>query len=201
MVKSKLKRRIRFLLFGAEETGLHGSRYYVKTHKDELDDCRFMLNLDSAGGAGKKGVIFTGYTELYSLMEKWAEEMKAELPVFSRVSGASDHWPFFQDRVPTGNGGDPGRTYTGRGFGHTKYDTIDKLELKYLQLASTNYARVLFRMANEDDWPIKKKTQEEIDEMVRASMPQDAVNLRDMVKEYVESLDKHHPDTKEWLNR
>ena len=201
MVKSKLKRRIKFLLFGAEETGLHGSRYYVKAHQDELDDCRFMLNLDSAGGAGKKGVIFTGYTELYPLMAEWAEEMKAELPVFSRVSGASDHWPFFQATVPTGNGGDPGRSYTGRGFGHTKYDTIDKLELKYLQLASTNYARVLFRMANEENWPIKRKPQEEIDEMVRASQPQDVVNLRELVKDYVSSWDTHHPDTKEWLNR
>lgn len=201
MVKGKLKRRVRCLFFGAEETGLHGSRYYVKKHADELENCRFMLNLDSGGGAGNKGLIFTGYTELYPLIEQWAKEMKTDLPVHSRVSGASDHWPFFQNRVPAGNGGDPLRTYTGRGYGHTKYDTVDKLELKYLRLAAANYSRILFRMANEENWLIKRKKQEEIDEMVKASQPSDAVNLRQMVKDYVKTWDNLHPDTKVWLER
>jgi Zn-dependent M28 family amino/carboxypeptidase len=201
MVKSSLKRRVRCILFGAEETGLYGSRYYVKTHKEELEDCRFMLNLDSAGSAGEKGIIFTGYTELYPKVEQWAEEMKAYLPVSSRVSGASDHWPFFQSRVPTGNGGDPNRTYTGRGYGHTKYDTVDKLELKYLRLASANYARLLFRMANEEDWPIKRKKQSEIDELVKQSMPKDAVDIRKKVLEYVKTWQTIHPDTQEWIKR
>jgi hypothetical protein len=200
-VKDGLKRRIRCLFFGAEETGLYGSRYYVKTHQEELENCRFMLNLDSAGGAGEKGIIFTGYTELYHFMEQWAEEMKTSLPVSSRVSGASDHWPFFQNRVPTGNGGDPNRVFTGRGYGHTRYDTVDKLELKYLQLAASNYSRVLYRMSNLEEWPIKRKPQKDIDEMVRKSMPSDAVNIRHMVAEYVGTWKDIHPDTKEWLVR
>jgi hypothetical protein len=201
MVKDRLKMRARFILFGAEETGLYGSRHYVKTHQDELDDCRFMLNLDSGGSAGNKGLIFTGYPELYPLAGKWAEEMKTDIPVFSRVSGASDHWPFFLNRVPTANGGDPLRTYTGRGYGHTKYDTLDKIELKYLRLASANYSRILFRAANEEVWPLKRKTQAEIDEMVRASQPQDAVNLRQMVVDYVRGWNELHPDTEAWLKR
>lgn len=201
MVKSDLKRRIRCILFGAEETGLHGSRYYVKTHQDELENCRFMLNLDGAGGAGNKGVVFTGYTELYPMMKQWAAEMKTDIPVSSRVSGASDHWPFFQNRVPTGNGGDPHIPYSGRGYGHTKYDTVDKLELKYLRLASANYSRILFRIANTENWPIKRKTQTEIDEMVKQSQPSDAVNLRQMVHDYVETWQPLHPDTIEWLKR
>ena len=201
MVKGDLKRRIRFLLFGAEETGLHGSRYYVKEHEDELGDCRFMLNLDSAGGAGKKGVIFTGYTELYPLVEQWAREMKADIPHFSRVSGASDHWPFFQKGVVTGNGGDPGRTSTGRGFGHTKYDTIDKIELQYLRLASANYSRLLLRMANSEVWPVKNKTPEEIDELIRGMRPGGGEDTAKMLRDYVAGWDELHPDTKEWLDR
>ena len=201
MVKHRLKRRIRCLFFGAEETGLYGSRFYVKTHKEELEDCRFMLNLDSGGGSGEKGIIFTGYTELYPTMQQWAEEMNSNLPVSSRVSGASDHWPFFQNRVPTGNGGDPNRVYTGRGYGHTRYDTIDKLELKYLQLAAVNYSRILLRMSNMENWPIKRKTQDTIDELVKQSMPRDAVNIRQQVLEYVQTWKTVHPDTKEWITR
>jgi hypothetical protein len=201
MVKRGLKRRIRCLLFGAEETGLYGSRYYVKTHNEELEKCRFMLNLDAAGRAGEKGIIFTGYTELYPLMKQWEEEMNVALPVSSRVSGASDHWPFFQNRVPAGNGGDPNRVYTGRGYGHTKFDTVDKLELKYLQLAASNYSRILYRMANLEEWPIKRKSQEKIDEMVKKSMPSDAINIRQMILDYVETWETQHPDTLEWLKR
>ncbi len=201
MVRDKLKRRVRFLLFGAEETGLHGSRYYTSTHEEELADCRFMLNLDSAGGPGKRGVIFTGYTELYPLLERWAAEMKAEIPFFSRMSSASDHFPFFQKGVPTGNGGDPGRTSTGRGFGHTRYDTLDKIELTNLRLASANYSRFLFRAANCDDWPMKGKSQEEIDELISQMRPGDAADLSERLVEYVRTWDNLHPDTKEWLDR
>ena len=50
--------------------------------------------------------------------------------------------PLFKKCVVMGNGGDPGRTSMGRGFGHTKYDTIDKIELQYLRLASGTYSRL-----------------------------------------------------------
>ena len=185
MNKEKLKRTAKFVLFGAEETGLHGSRNYVKTHQDELEDCRFMLNLDSAGGPGKKGVIFTGYPELFSEAERWAKEMKSEIPYLSRVSGASDHWPFFQQGVPTANGGDPTRTSIGRGYGHTKYDTIDKLELKDLRRASANYSRILFRVANTDNWPVKRKSVEEIKALVAAIRPGGGPDTAQLLREYV----------------
>jgi len=47
----------------------------VKMHGDELDDLRFMLNLDAAGGEGKKGVIFNDCPELKPLVKGWAEEL------------------------------------------------------------------------------------------------------------------------------
>ena len=198
--KEKLKRTAKFVLFGAEETGLHGSKNYVKTHQSELEDCRFMLNLDSAGGPGKKGVIFTGYPELFPEAERWAKEMKSEIPYLSRVSGASDHWPFFQQGVPTANGGDPTRTSIGRGYGHTKYDTIDKLELKDLRRASANYSRILFRVANTDTWPVKRKSVEEIKALVAASRPGGGPDTAQLLREYVASWPEMHPETREWLD-
>ena len=52
LVKDQLERRVRVVTFGAEEIGLFGSYAYVAQHEAELDRCRFMLNLDAAGGAG-----------------------------------------------------------------------------------------------------------------------------------------------------
>lgn len=203
MVRGGLRRRVRLLCFGAEEIGLFGSYNYVKVHGDEMADLRFMLNLDAAGGQGKKGVIFNDCPELEPFVDRAAAEMRAELPYFQMVSPYSDHWPFFLKSVPSGSGGDPEaiRTRTGRGYGHTKYDTVDKVELTYLRLAAANYSRLLFRMANADDWPARRKTQEEIQEFIKKQGYDQTVQLADKVKEHVRKWKDIHHETREWLER
>ena len=202
MVKDKLKRRISFMCFGAEETGLFGSYHHNDAHEEELKDCRFMLNLDAAGGAGRKGVVFHGYPELEPLLVKWRDEMKAEMPYGQRTGPYSDHWPFFLKGVPSGGGGDyGGPPRTGRGYGHTKYDTVDKVNLIYLRLAAANYSRYLFRVANADNWPVKRKSQKDIDDFIAKMGYGETVVLVDKVKEYVGKWDNLHQDTKDWLER
>ena len=203
MVKDKLKRRVRLVCFGVEEIGLFGSYNYVAQHEEEMGPLRFMLNLDAAGGSGKKGVILHGQPELEPFIEQAAKEMKAELPYFQRVSPYSDHWPFFLKGVPTAGGGDPERmrTRTGRGYGHTRYDTVDKVELENLRRAAANYSRLLLRVANTDDWRAKRKTEEEIGEFIKEQGYDQTVALADKVKEHVKAWEEIHPETKIWLER
>ena len=203
MVKDKLRRRVRLVCFGVEEIGLFGSYNYVAQHEEEMGALRFMLNLDAAGGSGKKGVILHGYPELEPFIEHAAKEMKAELPYFQRVSPYSDHWPFFLKGVPTAGGGDPEaiRTRTGRGYGHTRYDTVDKVELENLRLAAANYSRLLLRVANADEWLAKRKTKEEIEEFIKEQGYDQTIKLANKVKEYVRTWGEIHPDTKIWLER
>jgi Zn-dependent M28 family amino/carboxypeptidase len=203
MVKDSLKRRIRFVGFGAEETGLFGSYYYASAHESELDNCRFMLNLDSGGGAGKKGVIFNDFPELEPTLEKWAAEMKVDMPHGQMVSPYSDHWPFFKKGVPTGSGSDPTAraSRTGRGYGHTRYDTLDKVEQPNVRLSSANYARFLLRVANADDWAPRRKSQKEIEDFIKQMGFDETVKLAERVKAYVITWDQIHPDTEKWLNR
>jgi len=203
MAKDKLKRRVRCICFGAEEIGLYGSYNYVAMHRDEIDKVRFMLNLDSGGSQGKKGIILHDSPELEPFLERWAAEMKAELPFFQRVGPYSDHWPFFLKGVPCGSGGDPEaiRTSTGRGYGHSKYDTVDKVDLEYLRLAAANYTRFLFRVANAEDWKPRRKTQQEIQEFIKKQGYDQTVQLADKVKDYVRAWKIIHPETKDWLER
>jgi Zn-dependent M28 family amino/carboxypeptidase len=203
MVRDKLKRRVRCICFGAEEIGLYGSYNYVAMHGDEMDDVRFMLNLDSGGSQGKKGVILHDSPELEPFLERWAAEMRVELPFFQRVGPYSDHWPFFLKGVPCGSGGDPEaiRTSTGRGYGHSKYDTVDKVDLEYLRLAAGNYTRLLFRVANAEDWKPRRKTQQEIQEFIKKQEYDQTIQLADKVKEYVRTWKIIHPETKDWLER
>jgi Zn-dependent M28 family amino/carboxypeptidase len=203
MVKDKLKRRVRLVCFGAEEIGLFGSYNYVAMHDDEMSDLRFMLNLDSGGRAGKKGVILHGHPELEPFVEQVAAEINTQLPCHQRVTPYSDHWPFFLKSVPSGSGGDPEaiRTRTGRGYGHTRFDTVDKVELPYLRLAAANYTRFLYRVANSDEWPAKRKTSEEIQDFIKVQGYDQTVVLAEKVKDYVRTWDKIHPETQEWLER
>jgi Zn-dependent M28 family amino/carboxypeptidase len=202
-VKKNLKRRVRCICFGAEEIGLYGSYNYVAMHENEMDKIRFMLNLDSGGRAGKKGVTFHDFPELEPLLKQWAAEMNAEMPSDQRVSPYSDHWPFFLKSVPCGSGGDPEarRTRTGRGYGHTKYDTVDKVEQDYLRLAAANYARFIFRIANAEEWPARRKTPEEIQEFIKKQGYDKTIQLAEKVKDYVRAWDDIHPETQAWLDR
>jgi len=202
MVKDKLKRRVRCITFGAEEIGLYGSYAYAARHAEELDKARFMLNLDSAGGAGKKGLRFHDFPILEKLARKWAQAMVAEMPTAQGVSPYSDHWPFFLKSVPCASGADPTSVRAGRGYGHTRYDTIDKIELKNLHLAAANYTRYLFRVANEDNWNPRRKTEAEIESFIQDQGYDKTVALEDQVKQYIKANYKDiHPDTAEWLNR
>lgn len=200
MVKDKLKRSLKFVLFGAEETGLWGSNYYVKEHESELADCRFMLNLDSCGANGRKGFILNDVPDMNQLIDKWAEDMKAELPYIHRVSPYSDHWPFFQKGVPTASGADPEVSLV-TPFGHTKYDTLDKIKQWDLRRAAANYTRFMFRVANIDNWNVGRKSQAEIDAFIVQQGYDETVALTDRLKEYVSKWDDIHPDTKAWIGR
>jgi aminopeptidase YwaD len=202
-VRDQIKRRIRFVCFGVEEIGLFGSKAYVEQHAGELDKLRFMLNLDAAGGEGRKGVVLNDLPEVEPLFKRFAEEMKAEVPIGQRVSPYSDHWPFFLKGVPTASGGDPEPPVqrTGRGYGHTRYDTADKADQRYLRDAAANYARLIFRVANTDEWPAKHKTEEKIKEFVKAQGYEETVALADNVKEYVNTWKKIPSDTKAWIKR
>jgi Zn-dependent M28 family amino/carboxypeptidase len=202
LVKDKLKRRVRCVTFGAEETGLYGSYAYVAQHKNELDKNRFMLNLDSAGRAGKKGLNFHDFPSLEKLAQEWAKEMVADVPTAQGVSPYSDHWPFFLESVPCASGADPTVVRTGRGYGHTRYDTIDKVEMKNLHLAAANYTRFLFRVANEENWNPTRKTKEDIDNFIKAQGYDKTVALQDQMRQFIKDTYRDiHPDTVVWLNR
>ncbi len=48
--KLDLPFRLRFVFFGAEEIGLLGSKAYLDRHREDLQRCELMFNMDSVGG-------------------------------------------------------------------------------------------------------------------------------------------------------
>lgn len=153
---------VRFVLWGIEEIGLLGSRAYVKAHADELSEFRFYLNMDSAGTkTNNRDIVLNEWPELEALFEFWSEEMALGFKVGQSVSAFSDHFPFFMAGVATG-GMQSVVPSVGRGYGHTQYDTVDKVDMRSLREASTLAARLALRIADEASWPVARRDPEAV---------------------------------------
>ena len=154
---------VRFVLWGIEEIGLLGSRAYVAAHAGELDRIRFYLNMDSAGTkSNKRDIVLNEWPELGPLLEGWREEMALEFAVGQKTSAHSDHFPFFMRGVPTGGMQSAEPSLEGRGYGHTQYDTVDKVALTCLRDAAALAARLALRLASEEAWPVARRDEGEV---------------------------------------
>jgi len=158
---------VRFALWGVEEIGLLGSRDYVKQHAAELPHIRFYLNMDAAGTpTNNRDIVLNEWPELASLFERWSEEMALDFAVGQSVMAYSDHFPFFMTGVPTGEMESADLSLAGRGYGHTQYDTVDKVDIIDLREASTLAARLALRLASESSWPVAQRSEETVLELL-----------------------------------
>ncbi len=162
----QLKRTVRCVGFGTEEIGLTGAFRYADAHEGELDSVRFMYNLDAAGGSSRKGVVLHRWQDLAPFFRDAAKELAADIPVGQHMHPYSDHFPFVLKGVPTAHMGDPDAPPSGRGFGHTAYDTLDKVELENLRKGSAAAARLALRIANADDFPAQRRNAEAVQTLI-----------------------------------
>ncbi len=199
-----MKRGMRVLLFGAEEIGLYGSRAYVRDHPNEVEATRFMMNFDAAGRYGKQGFNLHGWPQLESFFRKITATIGPDIPLWQSVSPYSDHWPFFLRGVPTAGMGDPeeNKRLGGRGFGHTHYDTVDKVNLRAMRECAANAAIAAVRIANADDWPVTLRPKPEVEAYVQAQGFKETVELGEKLKTYLINNRKAlRPETKEYIDR
>ena len=163
----RLKRSVRFILFGVEELGLIGAHAYVDGHPEDIEKTRFMFNLDSAGRRTRKGLIVYG-SDSRDYFQTMGQRMTGDLLVDGDVFPlrepehlSSDHYPFVASGVPCGFIGDPYIRSAG-GFYHTAHDTVDKVSLLIVKEAAFLCARLAWRVANDDHWPFKRLSEEEL---------------------------------------
>lgn len=202
--KEHLKHNIRFICFGAEEIGLYGSRAYCEAHPDFMKKIRFMMNFDAAGRAGRQGFCLHGWPQLEPLFKETIDEIGVDLPLWSRVGPYSDHWPFLLQGVATATMGDPDEAAKrgGRGFGHTKYDTVDKVDLRAMRECAGNAAVLAFKILNMDKWDYPQRTQREIDDIIDNAGIHETVRLGIKLKAYLErKRGTLRPETIVYLDR
>jgi Zn-dependent M28 family amino/carboxypeptidase len=152
---------VRFLLWGIEEIGLIGSTRYVEAHQEEMDHVRFYLNMDMAGSLPNKGIVLNEWPDLERIFNGWSEEMALPFNIEQSINAHSDHYPFLMAGVPTGGiGSVGGKEKGGRGYAHTRYDTLDKVGITSLREAAVLAARLAYRMATAAEWPASRRSPE-----------------------------------------
>lgn len=115
--------------FGAEEVGLHGSIWDVGER--DMDTVRAVLNCDAVI-AGRTLQLYTnGFETIGSVLRSVADEFGHPVDIVPRIMPHSDHWPYVIEGVP-GAMATSTRAGTGRGFGHTSADTLDKVDKRNL---------------------------------------------------------------------
>ena len=100
MADSSLPYTLRFIAFGSEENGLHGSDYYVESlSRAKLDDIYLMINLDSVGSG--TGLRIAGDRWAVKHVRDAAERGDITLaPTGRRGGGGSDHVNFRNAWIP-----------------------------------------------------------------------------------------------------
>jgi Iap family predicted aminopeptidase len=182
-----LPRTIRFALWGVEEIGLLGSKAYVQAQADQLNNIRFYLNLDAAG-ARLNDVVLNQWPALEALYKRWGAEMAHEFVVRQSLNAHSDHYPFFMAGVPTGGLESSLKHSGGRGYGHTKYDTLDKVQLSTLREASALAARLALRLASEENWPVVRRDQQAVLDILDSPEYQEEAEFKARLKALGEEL-------------
>jgi hypothetical protein len=140
-------RTLVFVLFGAEELGLIGSRHYVNRPVVPLDRTVAMVNFDMVGRLQGRSLSVGGGdsgNRLRALVSDAAQLEGVALDVQGSPYGPSDHSRFYAAGVPVLF------FYTG---GHSDYhkpsDTADKLDPVGVARVAAVGARVVDRLASE----------------------------------------------------
>jgi Zn-dependent M28 family amino/carboxypeptidase len=153
-------------------------------HADELDRVRFYLNMDSAGAVKTKGIVLNEWPELEPLFREWSADMAHPFLVGQSINAHSDHYPFLLAGVPTGGMESVKRDLSGRGYGHTAYDTLDKVSLPGVREAAVLAARLALRLANAEDWPVGRRTPETVAALFAGPQYAEEQEYRDEIAAY-----------------
>ena len=147
--KSKLKRSIVFIAFGAEEHGLLGSQYFVENPLVPRAQIRLMINMDMVGRLNTEKHVYMGGAGTFpngvNFMQTLGESLNLTPIVHAGSVGGSDHVSFYKKRISVlgiHTGGHP--QY------HTPEDTIDLINLKGEVLVCEYIFQTIMKLGTTD---------------------------------------------------
>jgi aminopeptidase YwaD len=146
-MKDELETKVRCLVFGAEEVGLYGAYHWAETH--DLDSVKCIFNIDGAGYSRTADVYTHGFDPIGEAFAEVRDELGVPVEINTGIRPHSDHWPFVQKGV-AGAQARSTADDSGRGWGHTHGDTLDKLDRRDLRDLAVVFTTGVVKLAAKD---------------------------------------------------
>lgn len=149
-LSSKPRRSILIAFWDGEEKGLLGSKNYVDYPVIPLSQIRFHLNADMVGRLRPDGLEISGWQTATGCRQFLAQRNSENLKLrfMYTYKPESDHWPFFERRVPSL------MLHTGKHDDyHRPSDDTHLLNLAGVRTISQFMLRCTFAAANADTLP------------------------------------------------
>ncbi len=157
-----------FVWCGAEESGLNGSKAYVKKHADELKDIDLCINLDVIGSTfGKLLACVTGEEKMVHYLEYFCCETGTACNCYQDVY-SSDSTPFADNGVPAISFGQSSAATPI----HCRFDTMYLMHKETMDADVNFIISFVSRMANAKKIPISREMPENMKDKL------DIYNLR-----------------------
>ncbi len=144
--EDELDTRVHVVCYGAEEVGLVGSSIHAE--RADHDRIRAIVNNDGVVRGRTLALYTHGFPELADVADEVADEMGHPVSTIPELGPHSDHWPFVQWGVP-GYHVMSETEGSGRGWGHTYADTLDKLARRDLREQAILLAELVVALAAE----------------------------------------------------
>jgi len=149
--------RVRLVTFGAEEIGLWGAYHEAETTPHGAIKC--VVNLDGACNSRSLRVGHNGFEAMAEVFEAATDALDAPLSTRDTISPHGDQWAFVQEGIPAVMASTESEQ-SGRGWGHTHADTLDKLDPRDLRDVATLVAEAVARFADADvETPHRDRTE------------------------------------------
>ena len=143
----ELDTRVRLVTFGSEEIGLWGAYHSAET--SDLDDVKCVVNLDGACSSRTLRVGTNGFESMGAVFREVTADLDTSLSTDDTISPHGDQWAFVQEGVPATMTSTTS-TQSGRGWGHTHADTLDKLDSRDLRDVAVQVAEAVVRFAADE---------------------------------------------------
>ncbi len=149
--EEKLRRRVVFMAFTAEERGLLGSAHYVNHPLVPLQKTVAMLNLDMVGRLREDKLIVTGTAtakQFDGLLDRINQQHGLKISKKPSGFGASDHASFYGKQIPAMH------FYTGvHSDYHRPSDDFEKLNIAGMRRVTALVTDVAVALADAEDRP------------------------------------------------
>jgi len=145
--QTEIDTKIHLIAFGAEEVGFVGSEHAA--NNIDTESVKTTVNNDGVVRSRDLSFYYNGFTDLREVASEIAEYYSHPITLTPTIEPFSDHWPFVAKGIP-GYHIKSEPESSGRGWGHTSADTLDKLEVRNLREQAILLSELIDRLAEQD---------------------------------------------------